>query len=109
MINRNLHSPTKLTEFARDFENEPETFLNKVVTKITNVYNSGYNTVNVSPTMANIAMESTESLENQHRLDESSQLEQTQVLATGTPANVYVLPPIVIIAHISSPHTLHIL
>lgn len=48
-MNRNLHSPTKLTEFARDFDAEPETFLTKFVNKITNAYNSGYNTVNVVP------------------------------------------------------------
>lgn len=52
MINRNLHSPTKLTEFARDFENEPDTFLNKVVQKITNAYNSSYNSVNINPNAA---------------------------------------------------------
>lgn len=46
-MNRNLHSPTKLTEFARDFDAEPETFLTKFVNKLTNAYNSGYNTVNV--------------------------------------------------------------
>lgn len=50
MNNRNLHSPTKLTEFARDFDVEPDTFLTKFVNKLTNVYNSGYNTVNVVPT-----------------------------------------------------------
>ncbi|KAJ6641206.1 putative 1-phosphatidylinositol 3-phosphate 5-kinase [Pseudolycoriella hygida] len=48
-MNRNLHSPTKLTEFARDFDAEPETFLTKFVNKITNAYNSGYNTINVVP------------------------------------------------------------
>lgn len=48
-MNRNLHSPTKLTEFARDFDEEPETFLTKFVNKITNAYNSGYNTVNIVP------------------------------------------------------------
>lgn len=48
-MNRNLHSPTKLTEFARDFDIEPDTFFAKFVHKITNVYNSGYNTVNVVP------------------------------------------------------------
>lgn len=46
-MNRNLHSPTKLTEFARDFDHEPETFLTKFVNRITNAYNTGYNTVNV--------------------------------------------------------------
>lgn len=52
-MNRNLHSPTKLTEFARDFDAEPETFLTKFVNKITNAYNSGYNTVNVSGSSPN--------------------------------------------------------
>lgn len=53
-MNRNLHSPTKLTEFARDFDIEPDTFLAKFVNKITNVYNSGYNTVNVVPTSSQV-------------------------------------------------------
>lgn len=44
--NQNLHSLTKLTEFARDFENQPETLLGRFVNKIQNVYNHGYNTVN---------------------------------------------------------------
>ncbi|GAB0091718.1 Putative 1-phosphatidylinositol 3-phosphate 5-kinase [Sergentomyia squamirostris] len=48
-MNRNLHSPTKLTEFARDWDDEPETLLSKFVTKITNAYNASYNTVNVAP------------------------------------------------------------
>lgn len=52
-MNRNLHSPTKLTEFARDFDIEPDTFFAKFVHKITNVYNSGYNTVNVVPARQN--------------------------------------------------------
>lgn len=52
-MNRNLHSPTKLTEFARDFDIEPDTFFAKFVNKITNVYNSGYNTVNVVPARQN--------------------------------------------------------
>lgn len=50
MNNRNLHSPTKLTEFARNFDTEPDTLLSKFVNKITYVYNSGYNSVNVIPT-----------------------------------------------------------
>lgn len=45
-MNRNLHSPTKLTEFARDFDVEPETIFTKFVNKISNAYNSGYNSVN---------------------------------------------------------------
>lgn len=53
-MNRNLHSPTKLTEFARDFDIEPDTFFAKFVNKITNVYNSGYNTVNVVPSRQNL-------------------------------------------------------
>lgn len=44
--NQNLHSLTKLTEFARDFENQPETFLGRFVNKIQNAYNHSYNTVN---------------------------------------------------------------
>lgn len=53
-MNRNLHSPTKLTEFARDFDIEPDTFFAKFVNKITNVYNSGYNSVNVVPTTSTV-------------------------------------------------------
>ncbi|XP_055916617.1 putative 1-phosphatidylinositol 3-phosphate 5-kinase [Eupeodes corollae] len=49
-MNQHLHSPHKLTEFARDFEEEPETFLSKFVNKIQNAYNSSYNTVNDAPT-----------------------------------------------------------
>lgn len=53
-MNRNLHSPTKLTEFARDFDIEPDTLISKFVSKITNAYNSGYNTVNVIPTSSSV-------------------------------------------------------
>ncbi|KAG4067595.1 hypothetical protein HA402_005367 [Bradysia odoriphaga] len=62
-MNRNLHSPTKLTEFARDFDAEPETFLTKFVNKLTNAYNSGYNTVNVPPpgNIVNVSGSSTNS------------------------------------------------
>lgn len=100
MTNRNLHSPTKLTEFARDFENEPETFLNKVVTKITNAYNSGYNTVNVSPTIGSIAMESPDSSDIQHRMDEAGPTEPNEAVAGGNSGNAYGLPSNVIIGHI---------
>lgn len=48
-MHKNLHSPTKLTEFARDWEEEDDTLIGKLVTKLTNVYNTGYNTVNVAP------------------------------------------------------------
>lgn len=44
--NQNLHSLTKLTEFARDFENQPETLLSRFVNKIQNAYNHSYNTMN---------------------------------------------------------------
>lgn len=44
--NQNLHSMTKLTEFARDFEEEPETLFGRFVNKIQNAYNQSYNTVN---------------------------------------------------------------
>lgn len=37
-MNRNLHSSSKLTEFARNFEAKPETLLNKVVNRLTSVY-----------------------------------------------------------------------
>ncbi|KAH8233686.1 hypothetical protein KR026_011308 [Drosophila bipectinata] len=43
---QHLHSPTKLTEFARNFEDKPESLFGRVVNKIQNVYNQSYNTVN---------------------------------------------------------------
>ncbi|EDW35438.1 GL20634 [Drosophila persimilis] len=36
---QHLHSPTKLTEFARNFEDKPESLFGRVVNKIQNVYN----------------------------------------------------------------------
>lgn len=46
-MNQHLHSPTKLTEFARDFEDEEtDSILGRFVNKIQNVYNQSYNTVN---------------------------------------------------------------
>ncbi|XP_005181106.2 putative 1-phosphatidylinositol 3-phosphate 5-kinase [Musca domestica] len=44
--NQNLHSMTKLTEFVRDFEEEPDTLFGRFVNKIQNAYNQSYNTVN---------------------------------------------------------------
>jgi len=43
---QHLHSPSKLTEFARNFEDMPESLFGRVVNKIQNVYNQSYNTVN---------------------------------------------------------------
>ncbi|EDV54978.1 putative 1-phosphatidylinositol 3-phosphate 5-kinase [Drosophila erecta] len=43
---QHLHSPTKLTEFARNFGDKPESLFGRVVNKIQNVYNQSYNTVN---------------------------------------------------------------
>lgn len=48
-MNRNLHSPTKLTEFARQFDEEPDTIFSKFVNKLTTAYNSNYNNVNIPP------------------------------------------------------------
>lgn len=48
-MNHNLHSSTKLTEFAREFEEEPETIFTKFVNKITNAYNNNYIGINVIP------------------------------------------------------------
>ncbi|KAH8371675.1 hypothetical protein KR093_008430 [Drosophila rubida] len=45
-MHQHLHSPSKLTEFARNFEDKPESILNRMVNKIQNVYNQSYNTVN---------------------------------------------------------------
>ncbi|XP_017019929.1 putative 1-phosphatidylinositol 3-phosphate 5-kinase [Drosophila kikkawai] len=46
LSHQHLHSPTKLTEFARNFEDKPESLFGRVVNKIQNVYNQSYNTVN---------------------------------------------------------------
>lgn len=60
--NQNLHSTSKLTEFARDFEEEPDSIFGRFVNKIQNAYNQSYNTVNdlssvnqQSPTSSNAA------------------------------------------------------
>lgn len=45
-MNRHLHSPTQLTEFAREFEEPPDTLFGKIVNRLTNVYNNSYNSVN---------------------------------------------------------------
>uniref|UniRef100_A0A1A9W6H5 1-phosphatidylinositol-3-phosphate 5-kinase n=1 Tax=Glossina brevipalpis TaxID=37001 RepID=A0A1A9W6H5_9MUSC len=45
-MNQNLHSLTKLTEFARDFEEQPDTLLSRFVNKIQHAYNQSYNAVN---------------------------------------------------------------
>lgn len=45
-IHQHLHSPSKLTEFARNFEDKPDSLFGRVVNKIQNVYNQSYNTVN---------------------------------------------------------------
>lgn len=48
-MNRNLHTKNKLTEFSREFEEEPETLFSKFVSKVSSAYNSNYNTINVIP------------------------------------------------------------
>ncbi|KAH8415844.1 hypothetical protein KR222_002125, partial [Zaprionus bogoriensis] len=45
-VHQHLHSPSKLTEFARNFEDKPDTLFGRVVNKIQHVYNQSYNTVN---------------------------------------------------------------
>ncbi|ALC42334.1 fab1, partial [Drosophila busckii] len=45
-VHQHLHSPTKLTEFARNFEEKQESLFGRVVNKLQNVYNQSYNTVN---------------------------------------------------------------
>ncbi|XP_062544870.1 putative 1-phosphatidylinositol 3-phosphate 5-kinase [Armigeres subalbatus] len=50
-MNKNLHSSTALTEFSREFEEEPETMFSKLVTKFTaGIYNSGSSTSNLGKT-----------------------------------------------------------
>lgn len=48
-MNRNLHTQNKLTEFSREFEEEPETLFSKLVNKVSSAYNSNYNTINIIP------------------------------------------------------------
>lgn len=55
-MNRNLHSPTKMTEFAREFDEEPVTYFSKFVTKLTSAYNNGYNTVNIAPSQSVVSL-----------------------------------------------------
>lgn len=55
-MNRNLHSPTKMTEFAREFDEEPVTYFSKFVNKLTSAYNNGYNTVNIAPSQSVISL-----------------------------------------------------
>ncbi|XP_065092864.1 putative 1-phosphatidylinositol 3-phosphate 5-kinase isoform X2 [Ochlerotatus camptorhynchus] len=45
-MNKNLHSSTALTEFARNFDEEPKTLFTKIVDKITTgIYNTGSSAV----------------------------------------------------------------
>ncbi|XP_055628535.1 putative 1-phosphatidylinositol 3-phosphate 5-kinase isoform X2 [Toxorhynchites rutilus septentrionalis] len=45
-MNKNLHSPTTLTEFARDFEKDSETIFSKIVNKLTTgIYQSGFSEI----------------------------------------------------------------
>lgn len=46
-MNRNLHTQNKLTEFSREFEEEPETLFSKFVSKVSSAYNTNYNTINI--------------------------------------------------------------
>lgn len=56
-MHRNLHSPTKLTEFARDFDSEePDSFFGKIVSRLTSAYNTSYNTVNVAPATSTLQL-----------------------------------------------------
>lgn len=55
-MNRNLHSPTKMTEFAREFDEEPVTYFSKFVNKLTSAYNNGYNTVNIAPSQSVVSL-----------------------------------------------------
>lgn len=55
-MNRNLHSPTKMTEFAREFDEEPITYFSKIVNKLTSAYNNGYNTVNIAPSQSVVSL-----------------------------------------------------
>ncbi|XP_055381749.1 putative 1-phosphatidylinositol 3-phosphate 5-kinase [Condylostylus longicornis] len=71
-MNRHLHSPTKLTEFARNFEEQPETLLTKFVNKITNAYNTSYNTVNDVPFSRDSMAQSSSIISPQQNLSQTS-------------------------------------
>uniref|UniRef100_A0A6B2EHR2 1-phosphatidylinositol-3-phosphate 5-kinase n=1 Tax=Phlebotomus kandelakii TaxID=1109342 RepID=A0A6B2EHR2_9DIPT len=95
-MNRNLHSPTKLTEFARDWDEEPETLLSKFVTKITNAYNASYNSVNVAPSTSSdsprmvhptIVEEGASSISNPIMERESTPSDATEAASTPTDAS----------------------
>lgn len=107
-MNRNLHSPTKLTEFARDFDIEPDTFLAKFVNKITNAYNSGYNSVNVVPTSSPVlgigqaARPSTSNVSQNSSPSHSSSTSQTSSLASLTSEQLMAHQQYV--THVSSEH-----
>ncbi|XP_055538717.1 putative 1-phosphatidylinositol 3-phosphate 5-kinase isoform X2 [Wyeomyia smithii] len=71
-MNKNLHSPKILTEFARDFEEEPSTLFNKLVKLTASIYNSGsetssndnHNVENKTSPINNVHEEKQESLNN---------------------------------------------
>lgn len=45
-----------MTEFAREFDEEPITYFSKFVNKLTSAYNNGYNTVNIAPSQSVVSL-----------------------------------------------------
>lgn len=74
-VNRNLHATDVLTEFARDFEDEPETFLTKIVNKVTTVVNTNYNALSSYP---QTRLPSSPSIEEEPSNDYDKPLETNQ-------------------------------
>ncbi|XP_058834896.1 putative 1-phosphatidylinositol 3-phosphate 5-kinase [Topomyia yanbarensis] len=69
-MNKNLHTPTSLTEFARDFEEEPSTIFNKLVNRLTTgIYNSGSSGSQSKNEAQNITNDSTVENENDQERD----------------------------------------
>jgi len=95
-MNRNLHSPTKLTEFARNFDEEPETFFTKFVNKLTNAYNNNYNNGTLlppqSPTRTPTIFETTESMTSSTGLAQQAILTPTTSTTINTELNAKKTP-----------------
>lgn len=82
-MNRHLHSPTKLTEFARDFDEEPETVFSKIVNKLHNAYNTGYNSVNEIPSPGGDGQVPAPNLSSQISVTSSSRSDSSSVPCTS--------------------------
>ena len=74
-LNKNLHSKTVLTEFARDFENDSnETVITKIVNKIYEACNNVNADITASTSSANINNQANENIEE----DETTPTSQSE-------------------------------